>query len=102
VPKGVVLSAANLDNFLRSMSVSPGMTPDDRLLALTPIGFDISLLELLLPLYCGGSLEVVDNATRQDASALARAIDAGDATAIQATPSTWLLLKNAGWSARRR
>ena len=49
-PKGVVVSHGSLSNFLGSMAEQVPLTPDDRLLAVTTIGFDIAALELYLPL----------------------------------------------------
>src|SRR5690606_22810572 len=40
-PKGVEIEHHSLTNFLLSMQQSPGITPDDRLLAVTTISFDI-------------------------------------------------------------
>lgn len=100
-PKGVAISNANLYNFLVSMQTAPGLISEDYMLALTPISFDISILELLLPLFCGATLEIIDNHTRQSAAALASKINNSPVTVIQATPSSWMLLKNVDWHADR-
>jgi hypothetical protein len=52
-PKGVEIEHRALVNFLTSMQRRPGLTADDRLLAVTTLSFDISGLELLLPLLVG-------------------------------------------------
>ncbi|GHI04295.1 hypothetical protein AQI88_26020 [Streptomyces cellostaticus] len=100
-PKGVAVSEGNLVNFLHSVRQDPGMGPDDRIVALTPIGFDISLLEILLPLLCGASVQVLSDEARTSAALLAERIDRGGATVVQATPSTWRILKTVGWRAGR-
>ncbi|MEU1660908.1 beta-ketoacyl synthase N-terminal-like domain-containing protein [Streptomyces griseofuscus] len=100
-PKGVAVSEGNLANFLHSVRQDPSMGPDDRIVALTPIGFDISLLEILLPLLCGARLRMLSDETRSSGALLAEHIDAAGATVVQATPSTWRILKAAGWRARR-
>ena len=46
-PKGVVVTHARLHNFLGSMHEQVRLTTDDRLLAVTTIGFDISALGAL-------------------------------------------------------
>lgn len=102
VPKGVAPTRDNLSNFLMAMTFEPGFCEDDHFLALTPISFDISILELLLPLVVGGTLEIVDDQTRRSATALARYINDSAATVVQATPASWRLLKNARWSCPRR
>lgn len=101
VPKGVALSEGNLANFLRSVRDDPGMGPEDRILALTPVSFDISLLELLLPLLCGASVEVLTEETGRSGDLLAERIENGAATVVQATPSTWRILRAVGWQAGR-
>ncbi|MHC8320619.1 beta-ketoacyl synthase N-terminal-like domain-containing protein [Pseudomonas sp. GB2N2] len=102
VPKGVAPTRDNLSNFLMAMTFEPGFCEEDHFLALTPICFDISILELLLPLVIGGTLEIVDDETRRSAVALARHINHSAATVVQATPASWRLLKNARWSCPRR
>ena len=68
------------------------LTPDDRLLAVTTIGFDIAALELYLPLLGGASIVIAPRETVQDAQALARTIGASRATVMQATPTLWQTL----------
>lgn len=102
VPKGVAPTRDNLSNFLMAMTLEPGFSEEDHFLALTPISFDISILELLLPLVVGGTLDIVDDETRRSTPALARHINDSAATIVQATPATWRLLKNARWSCPRR
>ncbi|MEM7385337.1 MAG: AMP-binding protein, partial [Verrucomicrobiota bacterium] len=63
-PKGVEVTHQNLHNFLHAMTREPGFGPADHLLAVTTVSFDISALELFLPLYAGGQLYL---ASRQDA-----------------------------------
>lgn len=102
VPKGVAPTRDNLANFMMSMTFEPGFCEEDHFLALTPISFDISILELLLPLVVGATLEIVEDETRRSAMALSQYINDSAATVIQATPASWRLLKNARWSCPRR
>lgn len=97
-PKGVVISHGALTNFLRSMAESPGFTEADRLLAVTTISFDISALEIFLPLIMGGSLDLVSTATARDGIALRERLQISKATVMQGTPATWRLLLDAGWT----
>jgi amino acid adenylation domain-containing protein len=85
-------------NFLISMARTPGLTAGDRLLAVTTLSFDISVLELLLPLITGAELIVAPADTVTDGAALAALLGASGATVMQATPSTWRLLLEAGWT----
>ncbi|WP_440119540.1 amino acid adenylation domain-containing protein [Paenibacillus sp. QZ-Y1] len=96
-PKGVEISHQALSNFLTSMSEEPGMSKEDRLLSVTSISFDISLLELFLPLTTGARVILVDRETATDGLRLTRLIEEKEPTMMQATPSTWQLLLAAGW-----
>src|SRR5262249_23375468 len=49
-PKGVQISHQAVVNFLESMRQRPGLTDQDILLSVTSLSFDISGLELFLPL----------------------------------------------------
>lgn len=96
-PKGVLVSHEALANFLLSMAEAPGFTEADRLLAVTTLSFDISLLELFLPLVCGGSLEIASAEAARDPRLLGRLISSSGATVMQATPATWRMLIEDGW-----
>ncbi len=52
-PKGVQIPHSAIVNFLQSMAARPGLSPDDVLLAVTPLSFDICALEIFLPLLTG-------------------------------------------------
>ena len=91
-PKGVVVRHDALTNFLLSMQEQVPLTADDRLLAVTTIGFDIAALELYLPLLCGGSVAVAASETVKDVRALLGAIASSGATVLQATPTLWQAL----------
>lgn len=101
MPKGVVVSHGALANFLLSMAETPGFTEADRLLAVTTVSFDISTLEIFLPLVTGGSLELVSAEIARDGHALLEIINATGTTVMQATPATWRLLLDAGWRGSR-
>ncbi|WP_161556924.1 non-ribosomal peptide synthetase [Paenibacillus amylolyticus] len=96
-PKGVEISHQALSNFLTSMSEEPGMSKEDRLLSVTSISFDISVLELFLPLTTGARVLLVDRETATDGISLSRLIQEKEPTMMQATPSTWQLLLASGW-----
>ncbi|MEM9233259.1 MAG: AMP-binding protein, partial [Pseudomonadota bacterium] len=97
-PKGVAVTHANVINFLTSMIERPGLTPDDRLLAVTTPSFDISVLEFFAPLAAGGAVVLADDMQVRDGQALADMIATHHITMMQATPSTWRLLLETGWS----
>ncbi len=96
-PKGVVVPHGAVLNFLASMAREPGLVADDKLLAVTTLSFDIAVLELLLPLSVGAQVVLASTETTQSGPALRQLLEASGATAMQATPSTWRLLLEAGW-----
>jgi amino acid adenylation domain-containing protein len=99
-PKGVEIPHGALMNLLRSMQQEPGLGPDDVLLAVTTLSFDIAGLELYLPLVAGGTVVIAGRDEVQDPARLMRRLDEADVTVMQATPSLWRALVDAGWSGR--
>ncbi|MFY9559984.1 MAG: amino acid adenylation domain-containing protein [Terriglobales bacterium] len=97
LPKGVEVLHRALSNFLASMQVKPGLTEQDTLLAVTTASFDIAALELYLPLTVGARVNLVSRDTATDGQRLRDSLVASGATCMQATPTTWRLLVNAGW-----
>jgi amino acid adenylation domain-containing protein len=96
-PKGVMNVHRGVVNLLWSMRATVGMAPGERLLAVTTLAFDISVLELFLPLLSGARVELLSRAAGADPEQLRRAVDAGEGTVLQATPATWRLLADGGW-----
>ncbi len=101
-PKGVEIPQRALVNLLFSMKETLGFRPDDALLAVTPLSFDISGLEMYLPLLCGGSIVMAAQEAGADPLALQDLLSAQHVTVMQATPATWRMLLEAGWSGRLR
>ncbi|WP_316839564.1 non-ribosomal peptide synthetase [Pedobacter gandavensis] len=97
-PKGVKITHGNLLNFLLSMQAAPGIDPSDRLLAITTISFDIAGLELYLPLLSGAELVLCDTESARDGRLLLDLIQEKDITIMQATPSTWRMMIESGWT----
>ncbi|HEU4421800.1 MAG TPA: amino acid adenylation domain-containing protein, partial [Pilimelia sp.] len=95
-PKGVAVPHRAVVNLLIGFYDVLGLTPEDRFAAVTTLSFDISVLELLLPLLVGARLTVVDAAEVADGPALRRRLIADGITAMQATPATWRLLLASG------
>ena len=100
-PKGVVVPHRAVVNFLHSMAREPGLDASDRLLAVTTLSFDIAVLELLLPLMRGAELVLASAEQALDAAALQRLMREHRITAMQATPSTWRMLLDAGWAGQQ-
>jgi len=95
--KGVAVGHRALTNFLFSVQRQPGLAPDDVLLAVTTLSFDIAGLEIYLPLITGARLVIVDGEAAADGIQLRQRIADSAATVMQATPATWQMLINVGW-----
>ena len=96
-PKGVVVPHCAVVNFLGSMARTPGLAAEDVLLAVTTLSFDIAVLELQLPLALGATIVIASRDEAMDGLALKTLLQRSDATVMQATPTTWRLLLQAGW-----
>ncbi|MCP3922151.1 MAG: amino acid adenylation domain-containing protein, partial [Desulfobacterales bacterium] len=96
-PKGVEVLHGGLSNFLNSMAKKPGFMRHDHMLALTTICFDISALEIYLPLITGGIVNIVPSEVSRDGIKLKKMLENSKATIIQATPSTYQMLLAADW-----
>lgn len=91
-PKGIAIEHKGLMNFLCSMRKTPGIDTDDKLLAVTTISFDISGLELYLPLISGAELLLADANQAADGRELVDLVKREQVTIMQATPSTWRMM----------
>ena len=98
-PKGVVVLQRGVVNFLCSMAHTPGLKAGERLLAVTTLSFDIAVLELLLPLTVGAGVVLAQRTDAIDGHALKQLIAQHGVHLMQATPSTWHLLLEAGFTA---
>ncbi|MDQ0497108.1 non-ribosomal peptide synthetase, partial [Paenibacillus brasilensis] len=96
-PKGVMIPHKALTNFLVSMGEKPGLTEQDKLLAVTTYCFDIAGLELYLPLIKGAECYICSSKNTKDAERLKQEIQRIQPTIMQATPVTWTMLFQAGW-----
>ncbi|MET8046927.1 amino acid adenylation domain-containing protein [Streptosporangium sp. NPDC005286] len=96
-PKGVAVPHSAVVNFLHSMGREPGLKPSDTLVAVTTFAFDISVLEMFLPLSVGARVVIASRDEAYDATRLAALMAAENATFLQATPATWHLLVSSGW-----
>lgn len=95
-PKGVPIHHRAVLNFILSMAQTPGLSDTDNLLSVTTLSFDISILEIFLPLSFGATL-VLANENERISSDLYKLIENHDITILQATPATWNILLNSDW-----
>ncbi len=97
-PKGVEVTHGALVNFLQSMAHKPGLDAPDRVLGLTSLSFDIAGLELYLPWLVGACTVLLATGQNKDPHAIAQVIGQQQVSVVQATPSTWRMLLEAGES----
>ena len=101
-PKGVEIGHQSLLNFLLSMNEKPGITEQDLMFSVTTYSFDISKLEFFTPLISGGSLYIASDKILADPNAIIHTLKNVKPTVLQATPSFYQLLFNAGWEGNKK
>ena len=95
-PKGVGVCHRSVLNCLSSLGQTLSLDKEARVLSLTTLSFDISVLELFLPLVTGAKLLVVGRSLAMDGKLLSGEIERSCVTHVQATPVTWGELADAG------
>jgi amino acid adenylation domain-containing protein len=101
-PKGVQVHHRAVVNFLSSMCDVPGLNRQDVLLAVTTLSFDISVLEMFLPLIVGAKIVLLKREEAIDGQKLMEVLEHSNISVMQATPATWRLLIAAGWKGSDR
>ncbi|MFJ5995541.1 amino acid adenylation domain-containing protein [Streptomyces sp. NPDC092370] len=91
-PKGVVVEHGALTNLLLGMRDLVPTGPEDALLAVTTIAFDIAALEIFLPLTGGARVVLAAEETAARPAALVELIRRTGVTVVQATPSWWQMV----------
>jgi amino acid adenylation domain-containing protein len=100
-PKGVKVSQRALVNFLNAAKREPGLKRGDRLLAIASLSFDISMLDMFLPLYTGATLVIASEQDPRDPARLAQLLEEQDITYMGTTATTWRMLISHGWRGKR-
>ncbi|MGW6916281.1 amino acid adenylation domain-containing protein [Kitasatospora sp. NPDC054939] len=95
-PKGVMVSHGSLFNLLCSMRDDAALGLPGSWLAATSISFDISALEIHLPLITGGRIVLASDGAAKSPAALLELVAEHRVSHLQATPSGWRLLLAAG------
>jgi amino acid adenylation domain-containing protein len=101
-PKGVQVPHRAVVNLLGAMRREPGLAADDILLSVTTLAFDIAALELFGPLTTGACVVLASREVAADGVRLAELLAQCGATVMQATPATWRMLLQAGWTGSPR
>jgi amino acid adenylation domain-containing protein len=94
-PKGTLVSHRSLANLVADFAARLDARPGDGALWLTTFAFDISGLELFVPLTTGGRVVVAPDQARMDGRVLRELITGHDVRVVQATPTTWRVVLDA-------
>ncbi len=97
-PKGVMVTHRNMVNLLFSLQAFPGFGPEDRMLAITTIAFDMAAVEIFLPLITGAQIILADGYTRRDGREILELARREKVTYIQTSASTWKLILDGEWT----
>jgi amino acid adenylation domain-containing protein len=97
-PKGVLIHHRALTNFVLAMVARPGLRPGDTVVGLTTVSFDPSVLELYVPLVVGGRVALAGTDEARDPQRMVDLVDRVAPATVQATPTTWRMLLDGGWS----
>src|SRR4029077_3178903 len=100
-PKGVQVTHRSVANLVAHMREQPGMDENDVLANLTTPAFDLSVPDWYLPLCTGARLVIVPREATLDGVELNDWLARTQATFVQATPTTWQMLVDAGWTGGR-
>jgi amino acid adenylation domain-containing protein len=85
-PKGVMIEHRSLVNQLAWRVNSFRLSPEDRILQKTPLGFDVSLWEFFCPLIAGATLVLLDPGAHRDPARVAEAIRSHGITVVHFSP----------------
>jgi amino acid adenylation domain-containing protein len=99
-PKGVEVCHYSLANVITAIAEELRLQAGEVLLAHTSLGFDVSNLEMYLPLVSGGSLYIAEPGRVGDGARLIHALRDSGATTMLGTCTLWRLLLDAGWEGK--
>ncbi|SNS43110.1 amino acid adenylation domain-containing protein [Actinomadura meyerae] len=86
-PKGAVVEHRGMLNHLWAKIVDLELTGADAVAFTAPLGFDISIWQMLCPLLTGGRVEVIGDEVGHDSAAFARAVDDRGITVVELVPT---------------
>ncbi|WP_433073734.1 non-ribosomal peptide synthetase [Dactylosporangium sp. CA-052675] len=96
-PKGVELNHGAVAAFVAANCELVPVTPDDVMLGLTALSFDVAGLELWCGLGRGARLVLLERGVAVDGHLVAQRIAESKVTVMTATPTTFRMLVAAGW-----
>jgi amino acid adenylation domain-containing protein len=99
-PKGVEVSHRALTNTICDIVRRCDVSADDVAMVSSAITFDVAAMELYTPLIVGGRLIMNEAEDVRSGFELVARAEKADATLMQATPTLWRMLLEAGFSSR--
>ena len=97
-PKGVMVRNQGLLNIIQFFANDLKVTNKDAVLGLTTFCFDISMLEIFMPLIKGATLVLVSLTTQKNPIRIIETLTKYNITIMQATPTTYEMLISCGWN----
>ncbi|WP_433273630.1 amino acid adenylation domain-containing protein [Actinosynnema sp. CS-041913] len=95
-PKGVRVTQGGLAALLKAMDGLLDLSPDDCLASISTPAFDVSTVEMLVPLLRGARIVTVPADDVADGSLLRQRIAESGATVVQGGPASWRMVVAAG------
>lgn len=95
-PKGVMVTHANLLTGARSVAGYLGTAPDDRVLSVLPLSFDLGFSQVTTAFHAGASVVLLDYLTARD---VVQAAARHRITQLAAVPPLWVQLAALEWPA---
>jgi non-ribosomal peptide synthetase component F len=100
-PKGVMVQHAGVANIVNWFANELKVDVNSRVMGLTTFCFDISVLEMFLPLTRGGQLILAKTSTQKDPFVLLELMQSAGVTIFQATPTTYEMMLATGWKGNK-
>ncbi|WP_434387326.1 amino acid adenylation domain-containing protein [Melittangium boletus] len=97
-PAGVQVPHRSLVNVLTTSRAWPRPRAGESLLAVTTLSFDLACMELFQPLLGGARLLLAPRDVVTDGARLRELLETRSPTMFMATPATWRMVLEAGWS----
>jgi amino acid adenylation domain-containing protein len=100
-PKGVILTHRNAESFVRWCVEALPVGPEDRFSSHAPFHFDLSVLDLFVPVLLGATVVLIPEEVSKDPRRLSALVEEARLSVWYSTPSILTLLTQFGGLARR-
>lgn len=97
-PKGVMVKQVGVVNCINWFADELMVNNKSRVLGLTTFCFDISVLELFIPLTRGATLALAKSESQKDPFLLLSFIERANVNVVQATPTSYGMMMATGWN----